>query len=136
MTDNEIIKALECCGEPKQIGCTHCPVSEDCMNGRLDICTITLDLIKRQQAEVEQWKTLANEGKDKVELLEIEKSALLEQSRSLFDEYEKLRLAAQPYLDEIARECGLNRSKSTALEKVEHNSLCETETYEGGGTNG
>ena len=53
MTDNEIIKALECC---KDRGCQGCirlysgrPIEDDC---RLDLIYDTLDLIKRQKAEI------------------------------------------------------------------------------------
>ena len=55
MTDNEIIKALECCvnnGYPT--GCQDCPYrGEDC-NETLD--ADALDLINRQKAEIERLK--------------------------------------------------------------------------------
>ena len=94
MTDTEIIKAL----------------------------TEAIDLMKRQQADIEFWRERANKYEAQV-------AVLLEQSRKQRAEIGKLKIVAEPLLDEIAREIGLNRSKSTALEKVEHNSLCETETY-------
>ena len=56
MTDNEIIKALECCNTGND--CANCPLMR-----RTDInCGDTLkkealDLIKRQQAEIEKVKT-------------------------------------------------------------------------------
>lgn len=78
MTDNDVIKALECCSTSSQAMCRKCPYKQ---NNFAKYCAFqlsydALDLIKRQQAEIEQWKTLANEGKEKVELLEIEKSAM------------------------------------------------------------
>lgn len=51
MTDNEIIKALECCS--KNILCGQCPLKEknNCIN-KLSACA--LELISRQQAEIER----------------------------------------------------------------------------------
>mgnify|MGYP003520110880 CR=1 FL=1 len=51
MTDNEIIKAAECCvfGE----SCEGCPLEfKDCAN--IDVSKLTLDLINRQKAEIER----------------------------------------------------------------------------------
>ena len=50
MTGEQVIKALECC--TKKYGCRDCPLAND------DLCRITinkeaLNLIKRQQAEIE-----------------------------------------------------------------------------------
>jgi hypothetical protein len=63
MTDNEIIKALECCMD--EMGCTkgcpcfnpkakgsHCTVAK-----KLELEKLTLDLINRQQAEIERLQT-------------------------------------------------------------------------------
>lgn len=54
MTDNEIIKALECC---KELMCKDCPIFPNSTpvllcKSRLEI--EALDLIKRQQAEIER----------------------------------------------------------------------------------
>ena len=105
MTDTEIIKAL-----------TEAIALMKRQKAEIDILIrkkdTLLDELAEQQADVENWKTLANEGKEKVELLEIEKSAM------------------QHTIDM------LNGSNSMDLPKVDHNSLCETETYKGGGSNG
>ena len=59
MTDNEIIKALECCG--RQGNCEGCPLNlEKAAHG--SICIVALqdgafDLINRQNAEVERLKS-------------------------------------------------------------------------------
>lgn len=53
MTDNEIIKSLECCGGSN---CHECPI-EGCTD---DIFGNALNLIKRQKAEIERWKKKAN----------------------------------------------------------------------------
>ena len=48
LTDNEIIKALECCSKPVSENCKECPLcSTDCME--VDIEKLALDLINRLQ---------------------------------------------------------------------------------------
>lgn len=54
MTDNEIIKALECCCTLNGVGCRNCPQydihSAMCVK---NLIRNTLDLINRQKAEIE-----------------------------------------------------------------------------------
>ena len=52
MTDNEIIKGLECCGRES---CNGCPYNKNCHQGNPMIGD-ALDLIKRQQEEIEGLK--------------------------------------------------------------------------------
>ena len=62
MTDEQIIKALECCIEssgPEE--CSKCPLKRD--NGDMSECLeqkekLSLDLINRQKAEIEELKTI------------------------------------------------------------------------------
>ena len=51
-TDNEIVKALECC---KNLNCFRCPFDgeTDCVH---KCAEVTLDLINRQKAEIESLK--------------------------------------------------------------------------------
>ena len=54
MTDNDIIKALECCRKPVGQACKECPLNSkgvDCLD--FDIDELILDLINRQKAEIE-----------------------------------------------------------------------------------
>ena len=53
LTDNEIVKALECCVTKED--CNGCPYDEinDCIKGHEEDI---LDLITRQQAEIERLK--------------------------------------------------------------------------------
>lgn len=54
MTDNEIIKALECCGDSYST-CAECPIKDD--NGcNEQLANYALDIINRQQAEIERLK--------------------------------------------------------------------------------
>lgn len=49
MTDKDLIKALECCNKDD---CDNCPYKRNCKNVMCDV----LDLINRQQAEIEKLK--------------------------------------------------------------------------------
>lgn len=57
MTDNEIIKALECCCTLEGVGCRNCPQydihSAMCVK---NLIRNALDLINRQKAEIERLK--------------------------------------------------------------------------------
>ena len=94
MTDNEIIKALECCSNSCDDGfakCDECPRFEEGSGCTLRTMKNALDLINRQKAEIER---LENELK-----------------------------ITREYIHE-------NNLEFDLLSKIEHNSLCETETYE------
>ena len=55
MTDEQIIKALECCHEFGDFGCGCCPLSDE-MGCRDELKTSALFLINRQKAEIENLK--------------------------------------------------------------------------------
>ena len=59
MTDNEIIKALECCNLQRNGNCTECPLrySGDWWVCSAIILKSALDLINRQNAEVARLQT-------------------------------------------------------------------------------
>ncbi len=60
-TDEEIIKAVECCLTVDVKGCGECPYrDENCINR---IMTDARDLINRQKAEIERLTTLAELGR-------------------------------------------------------------------------
>lgn len=58
MTDNEIIKALECC---KGKGCKGCPCNINSSICIAHLARNALDLIKRQKAEIEKLKEALHE---------------------------------------------------------------------------
>lgn len=68
MTDNDIIKALECCDMPTDDFCAECYFKgeNDC-TGKLTRATI--DLINRQKEEIEKLR-------EHIELLDIENEAI------------------------------------------------------------
>ena len=55
MTDNEIIKALECHAEESLDTCSLCPLL-NIEGGAYEAAEYALDLINRQQAEIERLK--------------------------------------------------------------------------------
>jgi hypothetical protein len=57
MTDNEIIKALKCCRLNTFEKCRECPAGKTYEFCSLEILGDALDLIKRQQAEIERLQT-------------------------------------------------------------------------------
>lgn len=64
MTDNEIIKALECCVAETEDACVLCPLHDErwCVSTRNEAI---LDLIRRQKAEIERYERESNEAFDK-----------------------------------------------------------------------
>lgn len=61
MTDNEIIKALECCTDEWYENCNECPYSIDTVScERMKLLEDSLDLINRQKAEIERLKGWEN----------------------------------------------------------------------------
>ena len=57
MTDNEIIKALECCQTNK---CDECPVYKECHATEKGRVNVVLDLINRQKAEIAELQLKIN----------------------------------------------------------------------------
>ena len=55
LTDKEIVKALSICSNENGI-CSECPYSDDYTNCNTRIAKDALDLITRQQAEIERLK--------------------------------------------------------------------------------
>ena len=55
MTDNEIVKALECCISVDG-DCRQCPANDFCENDENDFLGLLLDLINRQKAEIENMR--------------------------------------------------------------------------------
>ena len=87
LTDNEIIKVLECCSKPVGENCKECPLHlTDCL--KVSIEELALDLINRLQA---QNKDLA----ETIHNLTIEKDALFDKAEELKVENEKLKLVGE-----------------------------------------
>ena len=54
-TDDEIVRALECCSQSDS-ACENCPANGICDDDSYCFTGAILDLIKRQQAEIERLK--------------------------------------------------------------------------------
>lgn len=59
MTDNEIKKAMECCANYGLLKCNKCPMRNDSKTCMYDLSKLALDLINRQQAEIDKLKEIA-----------------------------------------------------------------------------
>ena len=104
MTNNEIIKALECCIHDdegtKERPCQDCPLLRDdsCSNS---LRKLSLDLIKRRQAEIEK--------KD------IEIDILIRKKEALMDEVERLK-ARNDELNALNKSASIEAVKATIVE--------------------
>ena len=101
MTDNEIIKALECCGRES---CNGCPYRSDriCHQGN-PMIRDALDLINRQKAEIERLKGNAPKifisGKTPSRYFKVKSSQPI-----LIYPYEKTKIELVPSAEQIKSE--------------------------------
>ena len=72
MTDNEIIKALECCKEAVTTGCKDCPLGDYGTNTCITVLSETaLDLINRLQAKNTLLESINKELSKSVDMLKL-----------------------------------------------------------------
>lgn len=155
MNDNEIIKALECCGSKKGIdSCFNCPLhrKRDCVS---ELQGHLFDLINRQQAENETLKDLITYQKQEIKekeqkynqavddmfgLIETTRNEIAEVKSKAIKEFaerlKKLDVNTRMLYSSVVYELGEDDIDNLVKEmtepvKIEHNSLCETETYVG-----
>lgn len=127
MTDEQIIKALECCCVRE---CDECPYDEQtaCIGIMKEGA---LALINRQKAEIEMLKH--DRKKLKREFLtvryETKNETIKDFSERFEDEMGEDFFEHYPFvltaLDNVAEEM------TNQLTRIEHDSLCETKTYKG-----
>lgn len=84
MTDNEIIKALECC---KNDDCDNCPNTFG--NCYANLAGYALDLIERQQAEIDRLTTENERVKTKIYKMAIDKALAEKASAEAIKEFEE-----------------------------------------------
>lgn len=125
LTDNEIIKALECCLSdiPPCITCKYDNDTITCDECMGELMKDALDLINRQKAEIERYKGVIKILEKDVK--DAEGRAVKEFAHYLIDNGEEGKINTFDLPDYV---CEFLRKP----EKVEHDSLCETETYKGG----
>ena len=92
MSDEEIMKALECCGEPYNI-CAECPmpnnIKDDCRCNE-QLANYALDIIKRQQAEIERLQNTINDILDRQPIL-VERAEKYAKSEAIKEFAERLK---------------------------------------------
>lgn len=96
MTDNEIIKALECCHKQHHSNCEACPNEETCEE--IDIIDSVITLINRQKAEIDELKM--ESGKLKIAKSEAIKE-FAEKLKNLHPEYDTV---TKREIDSLAEE--------------------------------
>ena len=97
MTDNEIIKALECCTEDED--CTHCPSIKEMPYCSNDIMVGALNLIKRQQADIERLKNEIQTTKDAYIMLQTKNEIIKSKAVKEFEDRlkNKIKIEYNPY---------------------------------------
>lgn len=109
MTDNEIIKALECCNKDD---CDNCPYKRNCKNVMCDV----LDLINRQQAEynnlLEQFRILD------CECGRLEKAD--EKQKAEIERLQKIEIETDDFCRRLCRMRMLNGSAIASYEDLQN----------------
>ena len=82
MTDKEIVKALERCGQHRE--CCYCNSVEECGNKRV-LTTSTLDLINRQNNEIDMLISKKEALRDEIAQQQAEIEDLKAQIKTLLD---------------------------------------------------
>ena len=78
MTDNAIIKALECCLSDEAMICEECPLNKECYNDELPLAELALDIINRQQEQLEA----AADGQETLQKALAEKNAEIKRRKN------------------------------------------------------
>ena len=97
MNDEEIIKALECCTEDED--CAHCPSIKEMPYCSNDIMVGALNLINRQQAEIERLKNEIQTTKDAYTMLQTKNEIIKSEAIKEFEDRlkNKIKIECNPY---------------------------------------
>lgn len=105
MTDNEIIKALEVCGNP-DIDCSECPMKKNYPFCNKSLYGIALDLINRQQAEIAELQSeliiTKNNFDNAKERCDVAVKIGQNMNEKLIDAYKMLQTAKSEAIKEFA----------------------------------
>lgn len=89
MTDNEIIKALECCANwQNDKSCEECPANTYGFGCANKMAKYAIDLINRQNAEIERYKGVIKILENDIEIAKAE--AIKEFAERLRERYESV----------------------------------------------
>ena len=107
-TDEDVIKALECCSEPSTKTCKElqCPLNEKCERNLDSLERFALDLIKRQKAEIERLETIIRDQEDEIEYLKIAQNAIRHSAIKEFAERLKSEFEIKPHYDKLTIQIG------------------------------
>lgn len=124
MTDKEIIKALECCAEDEWCCNNNCPFFEKC--SKTLMAKSSLDIINRQQAEIEDLQMDKEQLKRAVINANMKGEHLQAKNKRLLTEFLRFKEEiAQPYLlincDDKSVEVLRERLKNQKLISVPYN---------------
>ena len=130
LTDTEIVKALECCGDEMHF-CSVCPYylqdkENDCC--REDLCKDSLDLINRQKAEIERLQAEVTAINNDYDNLMVEKDELFDIAEVEFEEIkaEAYKECVEKAIDEFEQWVGADKCISySRIKKVLDNLLEE-----------
>ena len=89
LTDNEIIKALECCGVNRD--CSGCPKEKESYGCYFVLCGGALDLINRKKAEIEELQRKNLSCNEEIKQLNVELQAMRGATNSYKVEAERLK---------------------------------------------
>jgi hypothetical protein len=104
ISDNEIVKALECCYDLDSSAiCHQCPLyqTEDCRDGYLGLQAY--HLINRLNAEIEEWQGGYMTQKQEIANLEIELKAMRGAANSYKAEIERLKKSNRNWRRKVQR---------------------------------
>ena len=113
-TDDEIIKALECCSTDEQ-PCSMCPLWQICGDGRMTSTHLALAIINRQNAELEDLREIV--FMDRSEAIKNLKAEAIKE----FAENVKAIFECVLYFDDDVKECILNEIDELVKEMTEGN---------------
>ena len=125
MTDNEIIKALECCTDESYENCNECPYSTDTLScERLKLLEDSLELINRQKAEIDSAKAEIEICAEVIERQDAEIKRVKERPKCKWGTCNCSQITAKVALDLINRQ----KEEIEALYRI--NAKSEKEIYE------
>lgn len=104
MTDNEIIKALECCA--KNNVCNECPLARDSIEDCIEcLAESAFDLINRQKAEIEMLQTTLFKKEDLMQMLREQKQAYYDElvsAKAKIERLDKLTIEQRREIDRLS----------------------------------
>ena len=125
MTDNEIIKALECCIKDN-CDCGECPAIPVCQHDFDCPKTIALELINRQKAEIERLNGNLKFVRGTVERQRVDINNL----NKAIDNYEACLKSIEKIKVEAYKEFAENAVKRVEKAKLKYQKLCKEQGEE------